>query len=141
MSHGLLLCVAVNADATRYARITHRLAQGVSSRDDEASLSLAQLLQRRIVESVAVECAPYVTSDVLSQRLDQAVAGLSEHGIALRITKAGVVVEACFCLSDACDHPAALLQRLLGVAMEPITTQDGAQVLRVLGVVDAASYT
>jgi hypothetical protein len=131
----------VNADTARYARITHRLALGVSSEDDAESQALAELLQRRIVESIAVECAPYVTSDLLSQRLAQAVAVLSQHGFALRIADGGVAVEGCFCAFRECDHPAALLQRLLGAAVEPITTRDGRRMLQVIGVLDAASYT
>jgi hypothetical protein len=131
----------VNADTARYARITHRLVLGVSSEDDGASLALAELLQRRIVESIAVECAPYVTSDLLSARLAQSVAALSEHGIALHVADGGIAVDACFCQSDGCGHPQALLERLLGTGIGPITTQDGRRVLRILGVLDAASYT
>ena len=131
----------MNADTARYARITNRLALGVSSDDDDVSQELAELLQRRIVESIAVECAPYVTSNLLSVRLVQAVAALSEHGIAMYVTDAGVLVEGCFCESDACGHATALLQRLLGEGIEPITTQDGRRVLRILGALDAASYT
>ena len=131
----------MNAETARYARITHRLALGVASEDDEASQALAELLQRRIVDSIAVECTPYVTSDLLSARLAQAVAALSEHNIALRITDGGMAVEGCFCQSDVCEHPQALLQRLLGAEIEPITTQDGQKVLRVIGALDAASYT
>ena len=77
----------VNADSARYARITHRLALGVSSEDDEASQALAELLERRIVESIAIECAPHVTSDLMSERLAQAVAALREHDIALRLQR------------------------------------------------------
>lgn len=131
----------MNADTARYARITHRLALGVSSQDDAESQALSVLLQRRIVESIAVECAPRVTSDLLSQRLAQAIAALSEHGISLRITDGGIAIDACFCGSDGCEHTLALLQRLLGAAVEPITTLDGRRMLRVIGVLDAASYT
>lgn len=131
----------MNADTARYARITHRLALGVSSADDDASQALAELLRRRIVESIAVECTPHVTSDLLSVRLAQAIAALSQRGIALHLTDGGIVVDACFCEADGCEHPQALLQRLLGTDIEPITTQGGRQVLRVLGVLDAASYT
>lgn len=131
----------MNADTARYARITNRLALGVASDNDDASQALAGLLQRRIVETIAVDCTPHVTSDLLSARLAQAIAALSEHGIALHLTDGGIAVDACFCESDACDHPQALLQRLLGADIEPITTQGGRQVLRVLGVLDAASYT
>ena len=56
----------VNANSARYARITHRLALGVLSQEDEASQALAELLERRIVESLANECAPHVTSDLMS---------------------------------------------------------------------------
>ena len=135
------MCPEVNADTARYARITHRLALGVSSDDHDASQALAELLQRRIVESIAVECTPYVTSDLLSTRLAQAVAALSEHGIAMHVTDAGVVVDCCFCESQTCAHAASLLERLLGAGISPITTQDGRRVLRVLGVLDGASYT
>src|SRR6478672_4817243 len=129
----------MSAESVRYARITHRLALGVSSAGDVESQAMAQLLQRRIVETIVAECAPYVTSDLLSQRLAQAVVALSEHGIALRVTDAGVAVDSCVCQSDGCGHPEALLARLLGVAVEPIITRDGTHVLQVLGVVDAAS--
>jgi len=131
----------VNAETARYARITHRIAVGVSSHDDDASQALAELLQRRIIESIAIECAPYVTSDLLSARLAQAVNALGEHGIALHLTDRGVAVDRCFCQTDACDHPATLLERLLGTGIEPITTQDGRRVLCVIGALDAASYT
>ena len=119
----------MNANAARYARITHRLALGVSSEDDEASQALAELLGRRIVESVAIECAPHVTSDLMSERLTQAVAALREYDIALRLQDGGIVVEACFCGSDACSHVTALLQRLLGVAVESIITNEGQRAL------------
>lgn len=131
----------MNADTARYARITHRLALGVSSDDDDASQALAELLQRRIVESIAIDCEPYVTSDLLSARLAQALAALSEHSVRLHVTDGGIAVDGCFCESEACEHPQALLQRLLGAEIEPITTQDGRRVLRVVGVLDAASYT
>ena len=131
----------MGAESERYARITQRLASAMSSEDDEASQALVEVLQRRIVDTIAAECAPQVTADVLSQRLSQAIAALGEYGIVLRLTDAGLKVDACFCASHGCAHAQALLQRLLGAAVQPITTQDGATVLRVLGVVDAASYT
>ena len=131
----------MNADSARYVRITHRLALGVSSEEDEASQALAQLLERRIIDSIALECAPQVTSDLLSERLQQAVAALREHGIILAVSDAEIAVEACFCQTDGCKHASALLGRLLGVAVESIITNEGQSALVLLGAVDASSYT
>ena len=131
----------MGAETERYARITQRLASALSSEDDDASHTMAEVLERRLVETIAAECALHVTADLLSRRLSQAIEALGEYGVVLRKTEALVAVDACFCTSAGCAHPQALLQRLLGTAVEPITTPDGKQVLRVLGVVDAASYT
>ena len=131
----------VNADSARYVRITQRLAFGVASEDDEASQALAELLERRILDSIALECAPMVTSNLISQRLKQAITALSGHGIALSVTRAGIAVEECFCDADGCKHGAVLLQRLLGVAIESIITNKGQGALSPVGVIDATSYT
>ena len=111
-----------NHDTARYARITHRLALGAASSEDESSQALAELLQRRIVESIAADCTPHVTSDLLSERLAQAVSALGRHGIAMRIDDGGIVIERCFCESDVCGHPETLLTRLVGIEIEPIKT-------------------
>src|SRR6185503_14337359 len=92
----------VNADSARYVRITQRLALGVSSEDDAASEALAELLERRIIDTIALECAPLVTSDLLSERVAQAVAALRTHSIVVAITAAGITVERCFCENDGC---------------------------------------
>jgi hypothetical protein len=131
----------MSEEYSRYARITYRLALGVSSMEDDESQELAQILQRRVLESIASACAPLVTSDLLSRRVIQATDALSEHGIALQVTDAGIAVGACFCGSSVCEHPRALLRRLLGAEVEPAAGQDGRRVLRVLGVLDAARYT
>ena len=128
-------------EPARYVRITHRLARGVASADDDASQALAEVLQRRIVESIAIECARLVTSDLLSERLAQAAAALGEHGIVMQVIDGGLAIDGCFCESKACQHPKELIQQLIGTEVAPITTQDGRRVLRVLGVLDAASYT
>src|SRR5258708_5421612 len=137
MGRALLLCVGMNAETSRYTRITHRLALGASAEDDEESQALAELLHRRILESIAIESAPHVTSGLLSQRLAQAVAALSEHGIVLRVTDAGIQVERCFCELHACDHPRALLERLLGVSIESIIVNKDQRALQLLGAVES----
>jgi hypothetical protein len=131
----------VNADSARYVRITQRLALGVSSEDDVESQALAELLERRVVDSIALECAPLVTSDLLSERVLQAIAALEEHGVELAVADSGIAVERCFCESDACSHAGALLERLLGVAFESIITNEGWSALSAVGLIDAASYT
>jgi len=130
-----------NADTGRYARITRRLALGAASSDDESSQALAELLQRRIVESIASDCATNVTSDLLSERLTQAVEALGRHGIALRIGDGAVVVERCFCESETCGHPASLLTQLAGCEFESIITDEGTAALRVVGAFDSQAYT
>ena len=131
----------VNADSARYVRITQSLALAVSAEDNEASQALAKLLERRVVDSIAHECAPLVTSDLLSERVVQAIVALHEYGIELEVADSGIVVERCFCESDACSHAAALLERLLGVAVESIITNEGQSALSAVGVIDAAGYT
>jgi hypothetical protein len=130
-----------NPDTGRYARITHRLALGAASSDDESSQALAALLQRRVVESIAADCTPLVTSDLLSERLAQAIKALSRHGIALHLADAGVLVQGCFCESEACEHPAALLTRLVGSEFESIITNEGHKCLRMVGAFDSQAYT
>ena len=122
----------------RYERITQRLAHGAASAEDESSLALAAVLERRIIESFIDECALHVTSDLLSERTSQAVAALSEHSVTLRIADGAVVVERCFCEADACGHPVPLLGRLLGVGIESIITNEGQRALRIVGATDAA---
>jgi hypothetical protein len=131
----------MNADTGRYARITHRLANSVASEDDEASQALALLLERRIIESIVVECAPRVTSDLRSERMTQAVTALTEQGVPLRLEGEGAVAEGCFCVSDSCTHAQTLLGRLLGVAVESIITREGRRALRPVGVFDPPGYT
>ena len=109
-------------DASRYARITHRLAQGASSADDEASQARAELLQRRIVESIAIECASHVTSDLLSERVAEAMTALSEYGIEVEFAVTGLVIKRCFCDDEGCRHAEALLQRLVGAEVQSIIT-------------------
>jgi hypothetical protein len=118
----------MNTDAARYARITHRLASGVASGDDASSRALASLLEQRVVESIAIECAPYVTSDVPSERMLQAAAALRERGISVRVEAGNVIQDRCFCDSDGCRHGTMLIERLIAVAAS-------------IGAVDAVRYT
>jgi hypothetical protein len=131
----------MNADTGRYARITHRLATAVSSEEDDASRELAGVLERRIVESIAVDCAPFVTSDLMSERLMQAVGALAEHDVLLRVGDTAVKIERCFCQLDACEHPSALLGRLLCVAVESIITHEGRRALGPVGAFGRPGYT
>jgi hypothetical protein len=125
----------------RYARITHRFAVGAASGDDEAGKALAELLERRAIDSIVADCRSYVTSDLLSQRLQRAVAALSEQGVVLRLEADLVIVERCFCETEGCQHPAALLERLIGVSIASIITREGRRALRMVGALGAARYT
>ena len=98
--------------ADRYARITQRLIEGLDS-SGAGSAELAGVLESRVMEAIAAECALRVTSDYPPARLADAVLALADFGIELRVEDGLVVVEHCFCRQEHCDHPWRLLDQLL----------------------------
>jgi hypothetical protein len=118
----------MKADTTRYARITQRLAEALTSSEVASSPELASTLEARIVAAIVDDCAPRITAPGRAERLQQAVTALIEHGVLLRTAGGVVIRERCFCGADDCGHAAMLIERLLGV-------------LPAVGAIDTVRYT